>query len=526
MKKDIPQAAQEPAEQTEQEHKKSAEMLMGLYTESAATLFRDQLNDAYAFFPGKEGWKVRRVDSDDFAHWLRWLYYQGTRDAIGQQALQKVVDLCACMAHYDGPEYPLYNRIALREGTIIYHLCTTANQVVIIDVNGFRVTDQSTPLFRYYRQQRPQVPPAGEGDVREVLPFINLKAGNKDMELLLLVYIISCFIPEYPHALLIVLGEKGSAKSTLLRLIRRLVDPAKPLLLGLPENIDDLPQQLDQNYYAPYDNVQKFSQKVSDRFCRAVTGDGDTRRKLYTDDDTFNREYQRCIALNGINVCAEEPDLLDRCLLLELERIPKNRRRREREFWKTFEGAIPRILHGVFQTLSKAITLYDSINPPGGHNRMADFEHWGCAIAEALGFTTEEFVAAYERNMGVQTQVAIDESDVAQAIQALMEREEGCRWEGTASELLATLTDIATEEKINTKGPSWPSRANALSKSIRSVLSNLRDVGIQVAFIRDGRNRRVTIQKVPGEPSQSIPLMEAEKNDGDGGDDDSAISIP
>jgi len=503
------EAPQQNDEQTEQQDKKQADELIALCAESETLLFRDQLNDAYAFFPGRKGPMLRRIDSDDFAHWLRWLYYQETKEAIGRDALQKVVGLCACRALYEGPEHTLYNRIALSGDEITYNLCNDANQILRTSERGYVIVKQTVPLFRYYRHQRPQLAPASEGDVRELLPFINLKSGSKDMELLLLVYIVSCFIPEYPHVILIVSGEKGSAKSTLLRIIRRLVDPAKPLLLGLPEKLDDLPQQLDQNYYAPYDNVRDFSGKVSDRLCRASTGDGDTKRKLFTDDGTFNREYQRCVALDGINVCAKEPDLLDRCLLIELERIPKHMRRREKEFWEAFEKTAPRILHGVFQTLSKAMALYENIEPSEGHNRMADFEHWGCAIAEALGSSAAEFSAAYERNIGVQTQAAIDESDVAQCIVALMEREEGCPWEGTATELLVVLTNIAVDEKINTKEHSWPKRASTLSKRIRGILSNLRDVDIHVSFPpRDGRSRKVRIQKVSKEPSSSVTIEE------------------
>lgn len=508
-------------EQADEHDKQQAAELIELCTESETLLFRDQLNDAYAFFPGRKRTKMlRRIKSDDFAHWLRWLYYQETGGAIGKEALQKAVELCECRALFEGPEHPLYNRIAPGSDEVIYNLCNETNQIVRISENGFIIVIQTHPLFRYYRHQRTQITPADEGDIRELLPFINLKSGNRDMGLLLLVYIVSCFISEYPHVILLLSGEKGSAKSTLLRIIRRLVDPAKPLLLRLRKKIDELPQQLDQNYYVPYDNVREISGEVSDMFCRASTGDGDSKRSLYSDDGTFNREYMRCVALDGINVCASEPDLLDRCLLIELERIPKNKRRLEKEFWKSFDAAVPRILHGIFQVLSRAMKYYGRVEVPEGRNRMADFEHWGCAIAEALGYSAADFIAAYERNIGVQTQAAIDESDVAQCVVALMEREEGCPWEGTATALLEALNNIALDEKINTKDPAWPKQGSSLSKRIRSILSNLRDVGIHVSFPpRDCRSRKVLIEKVGKKPpslatTEIVPTESQEAGDG------------
>ena len=65
----------------------------------------------------------------------------------------------------------------------------------------------------------------------QFLGLTNLKHENEDDRLLLMVYIVSLFIPDIPHVMLVLHGEKGSAKSTLQTLIKMLVDPAKPRLL-------------------------------------------------------------------------------------------------------------------------------------------------------------------------------------------------------------------------------------------------------------------------------------------------------
>lgn len=72
-------------------------------------------------------------------------------------------------------------------------------------------------------------------------------------------------------------------------------------------------------------------------------------------------EFQRVMVLNGINVPALRPDLLDRCLLIRLSRIPPENRRPESELWHEFEGVRPRIVGAMFDALSAAIRTEPSV---------------------------------------------------------------------------------------------------------------------------------------------------------------------
>ena len=76
---------------------------------------------------------------------------------------------------------------------------------------------------------------------------------------------------------------------------------------------------------------------MSDTLCRACTGAGFSKRELYTDDDDVIYNFRRCPGLNGINIVAHKPDLLDRSLLFRLEHIPKKDRRDEETLWRDFE---------------------------------------------------------------------------------------------------------------------------------------------------------------------------------------------
>jgi hypothetical protein len=130
--------------------------------------------------------------------------------------------------------------------------------------------------------------------------FLGLTNLKEDQDRILLkVYIVSLFIPDIPHVILVLHGEKGSAKSTLQTLIKLLVDPSKPVLLTIHNDRTEFIQQLGHNYVAYYDNVKSAPGWLSDEACKAVTGVGNTKRKLYSDDDDIVYEYRRCLGFNG-----------------------------------------------------------------------------------------------------------------------------------------------------------------------------------------------------------------------------------
>jgi hypothetical protein len=265
-------------------------------------------------------------------------------------------------------------------------------------------------------------------------------------------------------------------------------------VLSFPHGATELVQQLSHHWTPFYDNITSLPGWTSDMLCRAVTGEGFTKRELYSDDTDIIYQFRRCLGLNGVNVAAQNPDLLDRCILFGLERIGLSDRKTESAIWREFEKIRPGLLGAIFSTLSQAMALRDSVRLPG-LPRMADFALWGCAVARVLGHTEDEFINAYEQNAKVRNEEALQASPVAAMIQELTEDEP--EWEGTASDLLAKLEELAEQHRVNIKASAWPKAAHVLSRRLNEVMPNLAEVGITVAWRRDGRHRIVTIQKIP-----------------------------
>jgi hypothetical protein len=68
---------------------------------------------------------------------------------------------------------------------------------------------------------------------------------------------------------------------------------------------------------------------------------------------------------------------------------------------------------------------------------MADFAETAEIISRCMGYSENKFLGAYYKNIGLQTQQALEASPVATAIIEFM----NCRtrWEGTATGLLNEL---------------------------------------------------------------------------------------
>jgi hypothetical protein len=353
---------------------------------------------------------------------------------------------------------------------------------------------------------------------------VNVK--GEDNKLLLKCYIISLLYPDIPKPVLMLHGEQGSAKSTLQELIRMLVDPSSISTLTFPRDINELVQKLSHNYIAYFDNVSVIPEWISDQLCRAVTGSGFSKRELYTDDDDIIYNFKRCIGFNGINLGATKPDLLDRGIIIELERIPREKQRRLEEIWAEFDSIKPELLGYIFDILVKVLQVKSNggiASEIKGLPRMADFAELGEIICRCMGHENNKFLNAYYRNIDLQVEEAIAANPVANAIIKLMERlenktrryatiTEDCNsnwcsllWKGTATELLADLESVAAELKINTHHKPWPKAPNTLSRRINEVKTNLREIGITIdRYFLDHKTkaRGIKICKVSSEPSE------------------------
>jgi hypothetical protein len=499
-------------ESTKKGIRSAADLLVELATENISLLFRDQYGAAHAQIRVADHDEIVRIESSKFKRHLAKLFYEKNGNkVVNAESITNAIQVIQAKAEYDGLTIPLNLRVAWQEGNIYYDLSNDKWQFIRISQQSWEIADTSPrPMFVRYNQTSQAGPDRSyEPDVFDrYLQLTNLKEDQD--RILLKVYIVSLFIPDIPHAMLILHGEKGSAKSTLQTLIKLLVDPGKPLLLTVHNDRSEFVQQLAHNHIAYYDNVKVTPGWLSDEACKAVTGIGQTKRKLYSDDDDIVYEYKRCLGFNGINISLTEPDALDRSLMIELDRIAKENRKIESDIMSEFFELRPKLLGYIFDALVKALQIKPKVKL-NDLPRMADFALWGEAIARALGYKELEFINAYFENIGKQNIEAIDAHPLGQAIAKFFDQEERERerasevLEGSPLEILEQLEVVAEQKKINTNHRLWPKSHNALTRRLNQIRSNLLEgLGIEVTIVRITKSVKgkvntssIKIRKIP-----------------------------
>ena len=401
--------------------------------------------------------------------------------------LKELLDTADAFADI-GEKRRMHLRVAGEKHIIYYSLGDDFGNTVEISPGSWTVLQEPPVFFRKYPVGAQQVLPQLGSTLDPELLFNYVNIVDPGERLLYLVYLISCLVPDIAHPAAMMFGGPGAAKSTGAMLLKALIDPSPADLVKFPGTEADLAQLFSHNYLCAFDNLAKISRRQSDMLCTAVTGGNYMKRTPFSDQDDTVFSYKGCMILTGIHLVAEEPDLLDRSLLFELQKIDKTQRKAEKEFWAAFETDRPQILGWIFDTLAEALRVFPSITLDSAP-RMADFYKWGIAITEALGRDREEFFAAFDANRAKINQAILDSNSLAADIIDFMATEE--KWEGTLTLLLNTLIRRYDSRQL-------PKAPNQLSKQLKMIAQTLGEVGVQVLWGKDAANNvtKVTLRRI------------------------------
>jgi hypothetical protein len=454
--------------------KSQADILIELVTESGAEMFHTPSADPFISFSIAEHTETWPIRSKAARRWMTERFYRATSKAPRAEAMQAALGVIEAIATFTAKEQDVNLRTAWHNGALYYDLADAAWRVVRIGRDGWQVVKSSPIYFRRYSHTAAQFEPTRDGELKDIWNFLNVN-DPRDRRLLE-AWLVSAFIPDIPRPVLVVHGEQGAAKSTGCKMLHSFIDPSITPCLRTRDGTE-LVQALAHRFAAVLDNVSTLPEWLSDLLCCAVTGDGFSKRMLFTDDDDVIYAYKRALLFNGINIPISKSDLLDRSLLVQFEEIADHRG--EKELWQLFDSQRPKILGAIFTRLSHAIRNYDKVEP-SRLPRMADFAKWAIA---ATGDATQ-FLEDYAANVQRQTEQAVTESVTATVLLDWLEGHPE-KWEGQAEQLHPILKEHATTMKISEK--KFPATPATLSKKLREVRPNLASLGWTIDFSKSGR---------------------------------------
>ncbi len=449
----------------------AAEQLIAIGRE--APLFHAPDGIAYATVPVGEHQETWALRSSGFKSWLAGTLWHRNGQIARAQVLQDALTTLEAVARFEGPEEAVFVRVAVTKGAIYLDLGDDAWRAVEVTAKSWQIVAHPPVRFRRPRGLAALPDPVHGGRLDALRPFLNLAAGEDDRWILIVGFLVG-LLGRGPYPVLVLGGEQGSAKTTVSRMIRAIVDPATSPDRAAPRDDRDLLIAASNTRLVAYDNLSHLSDWLSDGLARLATGAGFGTRLLYSDDEEKLFYAARPIIINGIGELAVRSDLLDRSLLVTLPRIPDGKRRPESELWPAFEAARPAILGGLLDAVSGALACYRTVNLPR-LPRMADFATWVTAAEPALGGERGTFLAAYDRNRLDAHDLALDAASITGPVRTLVQTAD---WQGTATGLLAALTLIAGEAVARRKD--WPAHPNVLSNRLRRLAPDFRAIGIEI----------------------------------------------
>jgi hypothetical protein len=459
-------------------------------------LFHDVAREGYAQVCVNGHRETMPVDSKCFREYLSLQFFRSEKKAPSPQALASAIHTIEAQALFEGSRKDVRVRVADADGDLWLDLGNDAWEAVHITRSGWRVVQNPPIKFVRRAGMLPLPRPEKGGSLSQIMPrFVTI---SEDALVLVGGYELGCLRGRGPYPILNLVGEQGSGKTTLSRLIKRTLDPSKAATRCLPKDERDLMIAAGSQHILALDNLSYIDEQMSDALCRLATGGGLSTRRLYTDRDETIFDSERPIILNAIEDVAVRADLMDRSIIISVPPLEDSRRKPEQEFWDDFEKAHPVILGALCEAASLALNETKTLPVPAV--RMTDFALFVSRGETALGLERGAFLRGYSQNRRDANEIAVEFSAVAQAL-INFSKNLAEKWTGNATQLLAALNAKVPEEVRRSR--EWPKTPRSLSGKARRVAPNLRGFGVAIRF-PDDHNR---------EPGTGQRLLEIESKD-------------
>lgn len=415
-----------------------------------------------------------------------------TRIVLGQlapeippQSMDEVIRALARIA-LERPVRDVFIRCGHLGDILFVDLGNDSFCAVKITATGYEIIEKPPVHFR-----RPKgflampLPSSDHGDLLdELLPVI--PAMSRVEVVKLCGYLIGALNPTFPLPVLEIVGPQGSAKSTLAKIIRMIVDPNAAPSRRASREERDLFIAASNSWLTSLENLSVIPPWLSDALCTIGTGGSYATRRLYFDDEETIFTVRRPVMVNGIHEVILRPDLRDRALTIHLSPIDAKQRKKEQDVWVAFEEAQPRILAALFKCVGDALLMRQYVTP-SELPRMADWFHFVFAAAEggSAGFTSGEFITEYQNSHALAHQIAIDSSAIGRTLFNFVQ--DSGAWTGTLSALLRKLNRMV---KARNRATDWPKTPEALRHALNRIAIDYEREGLFMEFDRGKTKKR------------------------------------
>lgn len=447
---------------------------------------------------------------------LAKLFRQRTGRVATQSALADALNVLDGIAA-DSDKQQLHLRVAQHEDSLIIDLGDQTGRCVVVTAQDWSLQDTAPVLFRRTALTCAHPEPIRGGSLQPLRDLLNV---DEERWSLLVGWLVAGFFPDISHPILLLIGVEGAAKSTAARCLVCTLDPTAGGLRAPPTNPNDWGVKAQAAWAFGLDNVSHISPWLSDALCRAVTGDIDLSRRLYTNAELVAVAYRRVLALTTITATAWQSDLASRMLQIDLDHIDEEHRRDEEAIDAAFDAcradAFGALLDLLVQVFAVRPTVVLDRKP-----RMADFARILATLDACRG---TDSLGAYRRTLEVQEEQVLEADWLAQAIIRLVENHHG-RWEGTAQDLLET----PIVAYANPDGKYRIKNAHGLSgklKRLETILQKVAGIRIERFRVAHSGARAIRLERVGTSAWDVARVTQGDADEVSGDADETSVRHP
>ena len=441
------------------------------------------------------------TDSLEFEVLVAGAFYRKDGTIPSKKVLKETIHSYRYLALLSPNKFPIQTRCAMLRNAIYIDLGDATGDRVKITAEDWKIESGllAPPFFRRPGGMLPLPRPERGGTIQTLAKFLNLHSRNQDDFKLLFGWLVDALFPGGPYTMLVLNGPQGSAKSTTLRILRDLIDPAEAAMPSLPKSERDLFIAGSKMHLLSYDNVSELKDKLSDAFCRMINHGTYRTRKLYTNLDEIIIKLRRPVIFNGISHFVRQNDFMDRAIFIELPTIHESQRRIEGNLLADWEQARPQVLGALYDRIVVALRNLETVKLPK-LPRMADSARWITA-AESDGFwESGSFLEEYQGNRSGIVDLTLESDPIAVAVSRLLVGQSN--WRGSSTELLRALKAVATDDLQKQKD--WPKAPVVLSNRLMRLEGFLTAKGINIERRRTPDKRLIILRKLDGQPVDEV----------------------
>ncbi|SGY81432.1 hypothetical protein [Moritella viscosa] len=458
----------------------------------------------YFVFEGETINKMVLIDSPEFSGFIGRLIKLAQGKAPASRAMKPALENLKNEIILDGAvieaaEFNSYLNAAFpNEGVILDSNDQNGGALLLRD--GVVASDNAptglTFIHKPAKGKLTYIPSGGDNLKLEKLHdlFSNL---NRNQFYLVLAYIT--FILAHPRSqgltypMLYVYGSAGTGKTTVVKLITKLLGLGQDTVKTLPKSERDLVAIAANHYILCFDNVANISNELSNAFCNVVTGATVTARTLHTNTDTTDIETHQPIIMTAITL-PRQYDLTTRAAFLNTSK-PTKSYRNENEIFQLLDVMLPEVQSWLLDTTAKTMMNVNDVESIIDH-RAASYIQWVAGFEKTMGIEDQSVQKCFmkETEEGLNQQTAEHNPFITSITAAV---EEFGEFIGTPTEVHQVLSSYI--QSLEMRLPiGWPANANAMSIKLNNSVELLAKQGVEwfVDAKRGTKGRKATLRPI------------------------------